>query len=105
MINFNALAQSNIINTLNLADAPKEIQREAIDEAMEIIFDSVTDRMKAELSGEALAQYEQVFRDQGSEEERTAFIKKYVPHFDEIVREETLRYKYLMEIMNSSPEK
>ncbi len=104
-MDFNALAQSNIISTLSLADAPKDVQREAINEATEIIFDSVTDRIKAELSGEALAQYEQVFNDHGSEEERTEFLKKCIPNFDEIVREETLRYKYLMEIMNSSLKK
>ena len=101
-MNLEKIAQSNLIDTLNLKDAPQEVRQEAVDDALEIIFESVADRVKAGLSDEALIEYEHVFDEGGSEEERVAFIKKHIPNFEEIVAEETFRYKYLTEIMVSS---
>jgi len=101
-MDFQKFAQSNIIKTLKLMDASKEVQREAIDEAVEVIFDSVVDRIQAKLSDEALGEYNRVFGEDNLEEDRVAFLKKHAPNFEEIVAEETLRYKYLTEIMVSS---
>ena len=100
-MNLEKLAQSNILDTLKLKDASDEVKREAIDDAMEIIFESVAERIKAELSDEARIEYNRVFEEDSSEEERAAFLKKHVSRFEEIVAEETLRYKYLTEIMVS----
>lgn len=96
------IAQSNIINTLKLQDASEEVKQEAINDATEVIFDSVVDRIQAGLLGEALGEYDRVFGEDCPEDERVAFLKKYVPNFEEIVAEETLRYKYLTEIMVSA---
>ena len=101
-MNLEKIAQSNLIDTLQLKDAPQEARQEAVDDALEVIFESVADRVKAELSDEALIEYEHVFDEGGSEEKRVAFIKKHIPNFEEIVAEETFRYKYLMEIMVSA---
>lgn len=101
-MNFDELAQSNIINTLKLQDASEEVKREAIDDATEVIFESVVDRVKAGLSNEALAEYEHLSRENIPEEDRVQFLKKHIPNFEEIVAEETLRYKYLTEIMVSA---
>ena len=103
-MNLEKIAQSNLMDTLKLKDAPQEARQEAVDDALEVIFESVADRMKAELSDEALIEYEHVFDEGSSEEERVAFIKKHIPNFEEIVAEETFRYKYLMEIMVSATE-
>ena len=101
-MNLEKIAQSNLIDTLQLKNAPQEARQEAVDDALEVIFESVADRVKAELSEEALIEYEHVFDEGNSEEERVAFIKKHIPNFEEIVAEETFRYKYLMEIMVSA---
>lgn len=102
MVDIKKIAQSNIIDTLKLQDDSEEVKQEAINDATEIIFDSVVDRIQAELSDEALVEYDRVFGEENPEEERAAFLKKYVPNFEEIVAEEMLRYKYLTEIMVSS---
>lgn len=101
-MDFNKLTQSNIINTLKLMDAPKEVQREAIEEALEIIFDSVVDRIKTGLSDGEMVAYNDVFRGDSPEGERVMFLKEHVPNLEEMVAEETMRYKYLTEIMVSS---
>ena len=101
-MNFEKLAQSNILETLKLTDAPKKAQDEAVEDAMEIIMESATDRIKDGLSDEALEEFERVFSGDHTESERDAFLKKHVPDFEEILVEESLRYKYLTEIIASS---
>ena len=100
-MNFEKLAQSNILETLKLIDAPKEAQQEAVDDAMDIILTSAMDRIQDELSDEAHIEFERVFGGQNTEEERTAFLKKHVPNLEEILIQESLRYKYLAEIITS----
>lgn len=101
-MNLEKIAQSNLIDTLKLKDAPQEVRQEAVDEALEIIFESVVDRIKAEFSNEVMTQYMRVFEEENSEEKRVEFLKTHVPNFEEIVAEETFRYKYLTEIMVSA---
>lgn len=102
LMDFIRIAQSNILDLLGLSEAPHHVQQRAINQALEIIFDSVANRIKAELSPEALTHYAHAFRENSSEEERSAFLATYVPQFDEIVKEETLRYKYLCETTKHS---
>lgn len=101
-MNLEKIAQTNLLDTLQLKDAPQEIRQEAVDEALEIIFESVVDRVKAGFSDEVMTQYVHVFEEKNSEEERIEFLKKHVLNFEEIVAEETFRYKYLTEIMISA---
>ena len=104
-MNFEKLAQSNIFETLKLTDAPKEAQEEAMEDAMDIIFTSAMDRIKDGLLNEARTKFERVFGEDHTEEDREAFLKEHVPNLEEILTQESLRYKYLAEIVASSSHK
>jgi len=97
-----ALAQSNIIDTLNLSHASEEERQEALDKATNIIMAVAMERIEEAIPEEAQGEFDRVF-DEGTEEERVAFLRKYVPNLDEIFIGETLRYKLLMEIIKDSP--
>lgn len=101
-MNLEKISQSNLIDTLQLKDAPQKVRQEAVDDALEIIFESVADRVKAGFSDKVMAQYIHVFEQDNPEEKHVEFLKKHVPNFEEIVAEETFRYKYLTEIMVSA---
>lgn len=98
-MNLEKIAQSNLIDTLQLKDTPSNVRQKAVDEAVEIIFESVADRIKAGFSDEEMIQYEHTFHEGSPEQERVEFLQTHVPNFEEIVAEETFRYKYLTEIM------
>lgn len=100
-MNLEKLAQSNILETLGLEKAGEEMQKEAVQDAMEIILQSVVDQIKDTLPDDVRDEFERVY-DQGSEEERKVFIEKYVPNFQDLLMIETLRYKYLTELIASS---
>lgn len=101
-MNLEKIAQSNLIDTLQLKDARQEARQEAVDDALEIIFESVVDRIQAGLSDKEMIEYKHVFHEGSSEQERMEFLKTHVLNFEEIVAEETFRYKYLTEIMVSA---
>ena len=97
-MNLKALAESNILDTLNLSHASYEERNNALDEALDVIMAVAMERIEKAIPKEAQGEFDRVF-DDGTEEDRVAFLRKYVPHLDEIFIEETLRYKLLMEII------
>ena len=101
-MNIEKLAQSNILATLQLTDAPKKVQEEAMENATEIIVKSAMDRIKDKLPDDTLEEFERVFGEDHTEEERITFLKERVPNLEEILIQESLRYKYLAEIIASS---
>ena len=101
-MNFEKLAQSNIMETLGIAGAPEEERKGAIEDATDVIMQSAMDRVMDGLTDEESLDFERVFGEDASEEERAAFLKKHVPNLDEILIQESLRYKALAEVMASS---
>lgn len=102
-MNLEKLAQSNILQTLRLDKLEEEVQKEAMGDAAEIILQSVVDEIEGTLPAEVRDEFGRVF-DEENEEERKAFIKKYVPNFQNLLVVETLRYKYLTELIVSQEE-
>ncbi len=103
-MNFEHLAQSNIIDTLKLTHAPKEVKQAAIDDAANIILRIVAQRIEDEIPDEYQEEFEHIFGTEGTPQERAAFLNKHVPDFENIIRAETLHYKALAEIIASSTE-
>ena len=101
-MNFEKLAQSNIVETLGIADAPEEERKEVIEDATDVIMQSVMDRVMDGLTDEEWLDFERVFGEDASEEERAAFLEKHVPNLEEMLVQETLRYKALAEVMASA---
>ena len=101
-MNFKELPKSNLIETLGIADAPEEERKEAIEDAADVIMQSVMDRVIDGLTDEEWLDLERVFGKDASEEERIAFLKKHVPNLEEMLVQETLRYKALAEVMASA---
>ena len=92
-MNKEQLAQTNILDILNLTEGSEEERRSAIQEANKIILDSVIDRIKENIPEDQQTTFEHVFRNRGTEEERQAFLKEYIPNLEEIFLRETLRFK------------
>ena len=101
-MNFEELTQSNIVETLGIAGAPEEKRKEAIEDATDVIMQSVMDWVMDGLTDEEWLDFERVFGEDASEEERTAFLKKHVPNLEEMLVQETLRYKALAEVIASA---
>ena len=95
------IAQSNMLETLKLDKAPKEEQEEAMSDASEIIFRSAMGRIKDGLSEDEREEFERVFREEGVKEDQDAFLKEHVLNLEEMLVQETMRYKYLMGIIVS----
>jgi len=100
-MNLKTLAQSNILDTLNFSHASEEERQEALDEATDVIMAVALERIEEEIPEKAQGEFDRVF-EEGTEEDRVAFLKKYVPNLDEIFIGETLRYKLLAEIITES---
>ena len=103
-MNFESLAQSNILETLKLADAPEEKQKEAITDATNIIIRSAMERITDNFTDDEALAFEGIFGEDRPEAERMAFLKEHAPDLEKILTEESLRYKYLAEIAASIQE-
>ena len=97
-MNLENLIQSNIIDTLNLAGAKQEIKTQAMKDAQEIIVKSVIARIKKKRNNQPLNEFERLLEDMPQQEHGEA-IKKYIPDIEEIVFQESMRYKYLIQVI------
>ncbi|MDP3769437.1 MAG: hypothetical protein Q8R40_00680 [bacterium] len=92
-MNKEQLAQTNILDILELTEGSEQERKDVIQEANKIILDNVIDRIKEQLSPDQEIEFEHAFRNRGTEEERQVFLAAYVPNFEEILLRETLRFK------------
>lgn len=92
-MNKEKLAQTNIMNILKLTESSEEERRSAIQEANNIILNSVIDRVKENIPEDQQAAFEHAFRNRGTGEERQAFLAEHISNFEEILLRETLRFK------------
>ena len=90
-----------MLETLKIDKAPKKEQEEAMSDASEIIFQSAMGRIKDELSEDEREEFERVFGEEGVKEDQDAFLKEHVLNLEEMLVQETMRYKYLMGIIVS----
>ncbi len=101
-MNVEKLAQLNMLETLNLTHASDVAQQEAVRDATEIILTSAMDRIKDQFSDDVRAEFERIFSEQGSQHQRDAFLQEHVPDLEDIMIQESLRYKYLTQIIAAS---
>lgn len=99
-MNLDSLINSNILEILHLTDAPRSTQDEAINSAQEIIVQSVRNRIQDLIPEDARDQFYYVFQ-KGTDEQRSAFLNQHAINLEDIVAQETLRYKYITEIIAS----
>lgn len=97
-MNIEKLTTSNILNTLKLTSAPRDIQDHAIQDAKKIIIESAHRRIQAIIPPKDQEGLARVLRD-GTDDERAGFLHDHGIDLQEIIQQETLRYKYLAEIM------
>lgn len=103
-MNKEKLAQINILDILKLTEGSEEERRSALQEANNIILNSVIDRVKENIPEDQQAAFEHAFRNRGTEEERQEFLAVHVPHFEEILLRETLRFKEIAQNATDLPE-
>ena len=104
-MNLEHLAQSNILEVLHVVDAPEEKKQEVIDAATDIIIRSAMDRIKESFSEKERGEFEHAFDEKSTTTEHTAFLQKYAKKIEEVIIQESLRYKSLLSIISSSTQK
>ncbi len=98
-MNLDSLIQSNILETLGLMNSPRGAQDKAINDAKDIILQSARNRVENLIPEDAREEFEQVFQE-GAENECKDFLNKYGINVPDIIAQETLRYKYITQIIN-----
>ena len=86
-------AEKTIIDILGLEKLSSEDQKKAFEIIGQTIFQSVFLRVMDELDDEQKKEFETVLEGAKNEQEIFAFLEQHVPHVDDIMREETERFK------------
>ena len=92
-MNVDEFLKTNVLDLVGLADAPRDVRESFLARASEMVLEAVVSRIDKSLDADKREEFYRVFKEGAKEEEKQAFIKAYVPNFEEIVGEETGRVK------------
>ena len=95
--NLKDILQFDVLESFGLTNASEEEKDKALEHVTVIILGEVADRIEASLSEEKQEEFRALFRDPASsEEKRMKFLRDQVPDFEDMVLEETFRFKLEM---------
>lgn len=91
------LLSADLLTVFGLENATQETKDAFLTEATRLVLAKVAARIEDELPAEKKAEFTSLFSAPNSEEDQTRFLDAHVPDFEEMVVQETLLFKVMMQ--------
>ena len=92
-MNVDEFLKTNVLDLIDLADAPRDVRESFLARASEMVLEAVVSRIDTSLDADKREEFYRIFKDGADERGMQTFLKANVPDFEKIVGEETGRVK------------
>lgn len=94
------LLSADLLTIFGLENAPEDSKSTFLTEATHLVLAKVAERIESELPPEKKAEFTSLFSASDHEEDQVRFLDAHVPDFEEIVVQETLLFKAMMQTVS-----
>lgn len=91
------LLSADLITIFGMENAPQETKNAFLTKATHLVLAKVAARIEDELPAEKKSEFTALFSAQGQEEDQMRFLDAHIPNFEELVVQEALLFKAMMQ--------